>query len=135
MTKTGKSSELKPWLIVVIALLDDVVALALVFILLWYFRVKIPVWVIIVLGLVLGTFVFIVHRAIVPSLRRRRVTGAEGMVGLNGEVVKSLKPDGVVRVGGEYWQAKSIEGDIEAGEDVEIIDIDRLSLEVRRKAS
>ena len=57
------------------------------------------------------------------------------MVGLVGEVVKSLKPDGVIRVSGEYWQAKSLEGDIEAGEDVEIIDIDRLNLEVRRKAS
>ena len=135
MTKTGKSSELKPWLIVVIALLDDVVVLALVFALLWYFKVEIPVSVIIVIGLVLGTFVFIVHRAIVPSLRRRKVAGAEGMVGLVGEVVKSLKPDGVIRVSGEYWQAKSLEGDIEAGEDVEIIDIDRLNLEVRRKAS
>ena len=135
MTMKGKSSDLKPWLIVVIALLDDVVALALVFVALWYFRVEIPIWVIIVIGVVLGTFIFIVHRAIVPSLRRRKVTGAEGMVGLTGEVVKSLKPDGVIRVGGEYWQAKSIEGDIEAGEDVEIIDIDRLNLEVRRKAS
>ena len=135
MTKTGKSSELKPWLIVVIALLDDVVVLALVFALLWYFKVEIPVSVIIVIGLVLGTFVFIVHRAIVPSLRRRKVTGAEGMVGLVGEVVKPLNPDGVIRVSGEYWQAKSLEGDIEAGEDVEIIDIDRLNLEVRRKAS
>ena len=135
MDKKSDSSSLKAWLIVLIALLDDVVALALVFVVLWFFRVKVPLSVIIVIGLVLGTFIFIVHRAIVPSLRRRKVTGAEGMVGLMGEVVKSLKPDGVIRVGGEYWQAKSLEGDIEAGEDVEVIDIDRLSLEVRRKAS
>jgi len=135
MDKKSDSSSLKAWLIVLIALLDDVVALALVFVVLWFFRVKVPLSVIIVIGLVLGTFIFIIHRAIVPSLRRRKVTGAEGMVGLMGEVVKSLKPDGVIRVGGEYWQAKSLEGDIEAGEDVEVIDIDRLSLEVRRKAS
>ena len=135
MDKKSDSSSLKAWLIVLIALLDDVLALALVFVVLWFFRVKVPLSVIIVIGLVLGTFIFIIHRAIVPSLRRRKVTGAEGMVGLMGEVVKSLKPDGVIRVGGEYWQAKSLEGDIEAGEDVEVIDIDRLSLEVRRKAS
>jgi membrane-bound ClpP family serine protease len=135
MNKKSGSSSLRAWLIVLIALLDDVVALVLVFVVLWFFRVEIPLSAIIVIGLVLGTFIFILHRAIVPSLRRRKITGAEGMVGLTGEVVKSLKPDGVVRVGGEYWQAKSIEGDVEAGEDVEVIDIDRLNLEVRRKAS
>jgi membrane-bound ClpP family serine protease len=134
MNKKSGSSSLRAWLIVLIALLDDVVALALAFVVLWFFRVEIPLSAIIVTGLVLGTFIFILHRAIVPSLRRRKITGAEGMVGMTGEVVKSLKPDGVVRVSGEYWQAKSLEGDVEAGEDVEVIDIDRLNLEVKRKA-
>ena len=41
----------------------------------------------------------------------------------------------VVRVGGEYWQAKSLDGDIETGEDIEILEITRLKLEVRRKSS
>jgi membrane-bound serine protease (ClpP class) len=135
MTVKNKSSEMKPWLVVLIALLDDIVVLALVFLVLWLFRVEIPLLVLIIIGLVLGTLIFIVHRAVVPSLRRRKVAGAEGMVGLMGEVVESLKPDGVIRVSGEYWQAKSLEGDIEAGEDVEITGIDRLHLEVRRKAS
>ena len=133
MTKKDESSNIKVWLIVLVALLDEVAVLAIVFLVLWYFKVKIPLSAIIAIGLVLGTFAFITHRAIVPSLRRKKVTGAEGMVGLTGKVVSSLTPKGVVKIGGEYWQAKSVEGDIEAGEDVEVLEINRLNLEVKRK--
>ena len=125
---------LKPWLIVGVALLDDAAALALVLLALWYFNVDIPLWAMVLIGLGAGTFIFILHRAVVPSLRRRKVTGAEGMVGLTGEVTEPLKPAGTVMVGGEYWQAKSIAGDIDRGEEVEITGIDGLSLEVKRKA-
>lgn len=126
---------MKPWLIVCIALLDDVAVLALVFIGLWFFDIEIPLSLLIVIGLILGTFVFIVHRAIVPSLRRKKLTGAEGMIGMVGEVTESLKPKGIVKVCGEYWQAKSLEGEIGTGEDVEVLGIDRLKLEVKRKES
>ena len=135
MTKKGEKATIKDWLIVLIALLDEIVVLAIVFVVLWYFKVEIPLWAIIAIGLVLGTFAFITHRAIVPSLRRKKVTGAEGMIGLEGEVVESLMPTGVIRVGGEYWQAKSLDGHIETGEDVEILGLNRLKLEVKRKVS
>ena len=135
MTKKGESSTIKAWLIVMVALLDEVAVLAIVFLALWYFKVQISLPAIIAIGLVLGAFAFITHRAIVPSLRRKKVTGAEGMIGMVGEVVATLKPDGVVKISGEYWQAKSLDGNIETGEDVEIQGIDRLKLEVRRKVS
>ena len=135
MANKGEHSTIKAWLIVLIALLDEIVVLALVFLVLWYFKVDIPLWAIVAIGLVLGAFAFIGHRAIVPSLRRKNITGAEGMIGLVGEVVESLTPGGVIRVGGEYWQAKSVDGDIEIYEEVEILGITRLKLEVKRKAS
>jgi membrane-bound serine protease (ClpP class) len=132
MTKKNEQSDLKPWLIVLIALLDDVAVLALLFVILWFFNVRIPLAGIIVIGLVLGTFIFFVHRAIVPSLRRRKMTGAEGMVGLTGEVTQVLTPKGVVRIMGEYWKARSIEGEIGEGDEVEVTAIKGLELEVRR---
>ena len=135
MTKKGEKSTIKDWLIVLIALLDEIVVLAIVFVALWYFKVEIPLWAIIAIGLVLGTFAFITHRAIVPSLRRKKITGAEGMIGLVGEVVESLTPNGVIMVCGEYWQVKSVDGDVEIGEEVEILEINRLKLEVKRKVS
>jgi membrane-bound serine protease (ClpP class) len=126
---------MKAWLIILIALLDDVAALALVFVLLWFFKVEIPLSALIVIGLVVGSVIFMVNRAVVPSLRRKKAIGAEAMIGMEGIVVASLKPKGIIRVGGEYWQAESLDGDIETGEDVEIVVIDRLKLGVKRKAS
>ena len=134
MTKQ-KSSGLKPWLIVIIALLDDVAVLALVFILLWVFRAHIPLAVIIIIGIVACTIVFFIHRAIVPSLRRKQEIGSEAMIGQSGEVTQELAPKGVIWVKGEYWQAKCLGENIEIGEEVEIIEIDRLVLEVKRKES
>ena len=133
MTKKGEQPGMKAWLIVLIALLDDVAVLALVFVVLWFFDVEIPLAVIIIIGLVVGTFIFIVHRALVPSLRRKKVTGAEGMIGMVGEVVESPARGMVIKVGGEYWQAECTDRNMEAGEEVEIVGIDRLKLEVKRK--
>ena len=134
MSKKDEPSKTKVWLIVLLALLDDIAVLALIFIALWYFKVDIPVSAMIVIGLVLGTLVFIVHRALIPSLRRKKETGSEGMIGLECEVMQPLKPKGVVKVKGEYWKAKSLDSNIEVGEVVEVTGIDRLILEVKRKA-
>jgi membrane-bound ClpP family serine protease len=126
-------STLKVWLIVAFALLDEVAALVLVFAILWALDVKIPVGAMVAIGLVVGAFAFVVHRALVPSLRRRKITGAEGMLGATGEVTEALRPSGTVRIGDEYWQARSVEGEIKPGEEVEVTAIEGLRLEVRRK--
>lgn len=136
MDKKGEISTLKAWLIVLASLLDDAAVLVLIFLGLWFFHVPIT-WPVVALALLLiGVFTFIMHRAVIPSLRRRRVTGAEGMIGLVGRVArKPLAPEGIIKVKGEYWQAKSVDGDIGVGEDVEILSIDGLKLEVKRKLS
>jgi len=126
-------SRIKDWLIVLILLLDDAVALALVLLVLWVIGIKIPLWVTIVIALLLGTFAFITHKVIIPSFHKKKVTGSEGMIGLEGEAIEPLTPVGVIRVGGEYWKAKSVGEDIAAGEEVEILGVDRLTLEVKRK--
>jgi membrane-bound ClpP family serine protease len=125
-----KESGMKAWVIVLVALIDDIAVLALVFLLLWVFDVDVPLYLLIIIGLVAGTFVFLVHRAIVPSLLRRKVSGREGMVGLTAEVIEELNPLGVVKVKDEYWKARSLSGDVAAGEEVEIIKIEGLRLEV-----
>jgi len=135
MAEKGELSTGKVWLIILVSLIDDIIILAVVFGALWYFKVKLPLWAMIAIGLALGAFIFIRTWAIVPSLRKKKVAGAEGMIGLEGEVVESLTPKGVIRVGGEYWQAKSLDGHIETGEEVEILGLNRLKLEVKRKVS
>ena len=135
MLRNTDKSNVKTWLVVLIALLDDIAALLLVFVLLWFFDVEIPIPAMIILGLAFGTLIFIIHRTIVPSLRLRRITGAEGMLGMVGEVTETLEMKGIIKVNGEFWQAVSIDGEIEVGEEVEIVGIERLNLEVKRKTS
>jgi len=125
--------SIKDWLIVGLLLLDEVAALVLVLLVLWFFKIRISFEIVIVIALLLGTFVFITHKVIIPSFHKRRVTGSEGMVGLVGEVIEPLAPVGIVRVEGELWKAKSVDEDIAAGEDVEILRLQRLTLEVKRK--
>jgi len=128
-----RNINLKDWLIVGVALLDDVAALALILLVLWFFKIKISPPIVIFLAILFGTLVFVIHKAIIPSLHKKRVAGAEAMIGLEGLVVESLTPVGVVKVAGELWKAKSVEGDVATGEDVEVLKLNRLSLEVKRK--
>jgi len=55
------------------------------------------------------------------------------MIGLTGEVTEPLIPVGVVRVGSEYWKAKSVGEDIAVGEEVEILALEGLKLMVKGK--
>jgi membrane-bound ClpP family serine protease len=124
---------LKDWLIVLVLLLDDVAALLLVLLILSLFNISIPLWVTIVIALLLGGLAFMVHKVIIPSFHKKRVTGSEGMIGLEGTVIKPLTPFGLIRIEGEYWKAKSVDENIAVGEEVEILRLNRLTLEVKCK--
>jgi len=77
-----------------------------------------------------GFFVFALSFALKAQLQRP-VTGKEGLLGMRGEAVTALKPNGKVFVHGEYWNAVS-GGEIEAGETIEVTGISGLVLKVKR---
>ena len=135
MNKKGEMSALKAWLIIAASLIDDAVVLALIILALWYFHVQITWPIILVIALLMIVFVFLMHKAVVPAIRRRKTTGAEGMIGMIGKVAETLKPTGTVKIKGEYWKARSVEGEIKLGENVEVLRIAGLNLEVRKKVS
>ena len=124
---------IKGWLLILVLLLDDVAALVLVFLVLWFLGIKISLPIVIVIALLLGTFAFITHKVIIPSFHKKKVTGSEGMIGLEGEVIEPLMPVGVIRTKGEYWKAKAVGENIAVGEEVEILGLDRLMLMVKLK--
>lgn len=65
-------------------------------------------------------------------LRRYRVTtGAEGLIGLTGEVIESCDPRGRIRLRGEIWHARCPAG-AGIGEQVRVTGVDGLTLEVER---
>jgi membrane-bound ClpP family serine protease len=124
---------LKDWLIFFGLLADEAAAAGLVLLVLWAFDISIPIWTAVVLALALGGIAFVFHRSVIPSFHRKRVTGAEAMVGLSGEVIEPLQPVGVVRVKGEYWKAESENGEVPAGKTVEVSSVKGLVLRVRRR--
>jgi len=126
-------STIKDWLKVCILLLDEAAAVGLVLIVLWALRIEIPVPIAVVAALVFGGLVFVIHKAVIPSLHRKQVTGAEGLIGLEGEVIEPLTPVGVIKINDEYWKAKSVGENVAAGGEVEILGMNGLTLMVKRK--
>ena len=61
--------------------------------------------------------------------RKRKVaTGREALMGEKGRVVKSLKPEGLIFIQGEYWKARSISGEVHEGKEVVVRRYDGLVL-------
>jgi membrane-bound serine protease (ClpP class) len=66
------------------------------------------------------------------TLKRQTVVGLPTMMGSKGKVASSLVPEGLVRIKGELWGATSAEGNVDTGEEVEVVGEDGLKLVVRR---
>ncbi len=85
----------------------------------------------ITVGTMTALFVFVISKGLLVQ-RRRPVTGMSGMVGAIGNARTDLGPDGKVFVKGEYWDARSLEGAIHAGERVFVERLEGRRLLVRR---
>lgn len=121
------------WGKVLVLLLDEAAVLVLVVLGLRFFGIQIPLQITIPLAILVGILVFIIHVAVIPSFHRQQVAGREGMVGARGSVVTPLTPIGTIALMGEYWKARSIDVGIEAGEDVEVVGLEGLTLKVKHK--
>lgn len=124
-------STIKDWLKVMVLLLDEAIVVGLVLLVLWVLGIEVPLLITIPVALLLGAIIFVTHKAVIPTFHKKKITGSEGMVGLKGTVIEPLTPVGVVRVEDEYWKAKSVGGNIAAGEEVEILGLDGLTLMVK----
>jgi len=124
---------IRDWVIFWVLVLDEVVAFGVVVLVLWAFDIIVPISVVIFVALAVGTFAFLFHKLVIPSFHKKQTAGMEGMIGMEAKVIEPLAPEGIVRVEGELWKAKAVDVNIAAGEDVEILEVNRLILKVRRK--
>ena len=76
---------------------------------------------------IVALLVFIVLR-IIDTYHIESVTGKEDLVGKSALVKKTLDPEGTIFFQGEYWNAVSKSGKIEAGEEVTIKQVRGLML-------
>jgi membrane-bound serine protease (ClpP class) len=73
----------------------------------------------------------LIYRAGSRALKRKPLTGLETMVGTRGKSLGPLDPDGLVSIGGEYWQARAASGKIAAGDKVTVVSQKGSKLTVR----
>jgi membrane-bound serine protease (ClpP class) len=78
-------------------------------------------------------FAVFVLGAIIRGQRRRKATGAEGMIGTIAIAKTPLDPTGTVRAEGELWAAASEGGKVAPGEEVIITKVEALKLWVTKK--
>jgi membrane-bound serine protease (ClpP class) len=81
----------------------------------------------------LGTFVLAVSYLVFRSQKAKPTLGIEGLIGEVGVVRERLAPRGGVFVHGEYWKAEAA-GEIETGDQIEVVGVDRMVLKVKRAA-
>ncbi len=81
----------------------------------------------------LGLFMLYVATQAVRVMKKAPTTGASGLIGQRGKAVENVAASGRVFLNGEYWNAVSNEGIIEAGAAIEVAGIrEGLVLEVRK---
>jgi len=78
-------------------------------------------------------FAVFVVGAIIRGQRRRKATGAEGMIGEKAIAKTPLDPTGTVLAQGELWTAASEGGKVAPGEEVIITKVEQLKLWVTKK--
>ncbi|MCJ7426301.1 MAG: NfeD family protein [Dehalococcoidales bacterium] len=121
----------------IIAILSTLVEeAALAALLLWglpQLGIHLPLPVLIVLMVALVTYAVITYRLGSRALRRKPEGGLSDMLGMRGEVVRSLDPEGMVKIKGELWRAKSAGRKIDTGEEVTVVGQNGLKLIVERE--
>ena len=96
--------------------------------------IHIPLWVLIIVMLAWGAYTVITYRMGSRALRRKPVHGLTAMLGSEGEVVSPLVPEGMVRIKGELWVAKSAGGEIDTGVEITVVGQEGLKLIVRKSS-
>lgn len=76
-------------------------------------------------------FLFIVGMGL-KAQRLKPVTGIETLIGSKGEAINLIDPAGMVKVNGEMWNAASLSGKINPGENVIVKEIKNLTLYVEK---
>ena len=89
-------------------------------------------WLIALGTLAVSAYVLIIVRAVLRTRHLPTRSGSEALLGQDGVATSDLTLRGTVRVGGEDWSAIADVGPIEAGETVEVIGVEGITLRVHR---
>jgi len=90
------------------------------------------VTIVLVVGTVTALFVFVISKALLIQ-RKPPAIGINALIGMKGKAKNIINPKGIAFVNGEYWNARSREGErIPSGEEVTVVGMEGKTLIVRR---
>ncbi len=111
---------------------------ALVVIVLWglpQIGIQLPLPGLLAVMVVWGAYSVFTYRIGSRALRQKPVMSLPDMVGCQGKVVSPLAPEGLVKIRGELWVAKSDSGEMKVGKEVIVVRQDSLKLLVRESSA
>ena len=117
---------------IITTLLDDILILVLLFVGLPYLGIHLPLALIIgiaLLWIVISVFLYLVGG---KALKKKPLVGFTDMINSKGRVVHALTPEGMVKIKGELWSAKSEGESINKNEEIIVTGQDNLKLTVRK---
>jgi len=92
--------------------------------------INIPIWGIILLIVAFVIYEIITFRLGWRALKRKPLISLKAIVGCCGKATTPLTPKGYVQVQGELWQALCSDRDIDEGDDIVVLEVNRLTLRV-----
>ncbi|MFC2051801.1 NfeD family protein [Chloroflexota bacterium] len=122
-------------LAIISTMLEEVAIVAIVLWALPRVGVHIPLAGLIALMVAWVTYSVVVYRVGSRALRRKPVISLPDMVGSKGKIVSPLVPEGLVKIRGELWVAKSASGEIQPGGEVVVEEQNGLKLVVRESST
>jgi membrane protein implicated in regulation of membrane protease activity len=117
---------------VITTLLDEAIIIVLILWGLPRLGIHLSIPALVVIGVLWIGFAILLYLSGSKVLRKKPLSGLTDLIGFKGTAVTSISPKGMVRVNGELWQAISMEGNIQEGENIIIEKQDRLKLIVRK---
>lgn len=107
---------------------EETVLVVIVLFVLPQFNIHIPLWGLVLLMVALAIVGYVSYRIGKPTFFLRLRVAPEAIIGHEGRVVRPLAPEGCVKVQGVLWKATCAEAELEAGDEVVVVGIDRLKL-------
>lgn len=98
-------------LAVISTILEEAALAVIVLVGLPRLNINLPVFVLVILILIWALIAVTIYRAGSRALKTAPLSGLENVVGSCGRVVKTLQPQGLVKIRGELWQAETEGGD------------------------
>jgi len=122
---------MKPQAVFLLYVLDEIIVGAVIVLLMYYFT-NWDIWTVGTVVIIFALFFLFMLYVFLPQFKKPQI-GKEVLIGLWCTALTTLDPHGQIKLKGEIWSARSLDGRIEKGCRAKIVDMDGLEVLVKKK--